>query len=622
MSPESLLRPVDRAVQHLLRELNPAIAQEVLQLAALASWQVGQGHACLDLHQLPLRDDPALADIHRCTPEALASALDAEALVASSRAISPEALLVHDGRRLYLRRYHAYETSILRSITTRLAIPRDSAERLAPAIAALFPASTLRPDCQKIACAVAAGGRVGIITGGPGTGKTTTVVKVLGVLQSLAMAEGGAPLRIGLGAPTGKAAARLGESIGAQVAALDVAERIRAELPTRVRTVHRLLGRRRDSRLPKHDAASPLPYDVVIIDEASMLDLEMTARLLDALRPDARLILLGDKDQLASIEAGAVFGDLCRRAGDIGYSADMVAWIEQATGEKLAPAAHPGPALDQQIVMLRHSHRFGARSGIGQLAVAINAGDATAVTRILGEGWPDLGWLNPAEADRGTILDAIADGYAAYLQAMSSHRPGNLDEAAQFAWARDVLREYARFQLLVAVREGRYGAQAMNRRIEQALAGRGLIEVGESAWYPGRPVMVTENDYSTGLMNGDVGITLALPHPSGQGSVLRVAFPEAGDAQRPVRLYSPGRLLTVETVFAMTVHKAQGSEFDHAMCLLPPPDTGVMSRELLYTAATRAKHRFTLVGPIEVAKAAVRRTTQRASGLDADNEAT
>jgi exodeoxyribonuclease V alpha subunit len=348
-----------------------------------------------------------------------------------------------------------------------------------------------------------------------------------------------------------------------------------------------------------------------------MLDLEMTARLLDALRPDARLILLGDKDQLASVEAGAVFGDLCRRAAEIAYSPDMVTWIAEATGEQLEAAATPGPALDQHIVMLRHSHRFAADSGIGQLAAVINAGDAGAVQGILETQHEDLAWLDPADAERGAILGAVADGYGGYLQAMVDRRPAGRDEAAHMRWASEVLRAFAGFQLLVAVREGRYGAQTMNRRIEGELAKRGLIEVGEGAWYPGRPVMVTENDYTTGLMNGDVGLTLVWPHPAGQGTILRVAFPNPSDAEHPVQLFSPGRLLTVDTVFAMTVHKAQGSEFGHAMCLLPPPDSGVMSRELLYTAATRAKRRFTLVGPIEIARAAVRRPTQRASGLDA-----
>ena len=224
MLPESLLRPVDRAVQHLMRELSPAVSPEVLQLAALASWQVGQGHACVDLEQLPLPGDPGLGGVHGRDVAALASALDADPLVARSNAIHDQALLVHDGRRLYLRRYFDYEQRIIAALRVRLAVPLASAATLAPAIAGLFPAAGADTDWQKIACAVAAGGRVAIITGGPGTGKTTTVVKVLGVLQSLAMAGGDVPLRIGLAAPTGKAAARLGVSIGQQVAALGVTD--------------------------------------------------------------------------------------------------------------------------------------------------------------------------------------------------------------------------------------------------------------------------------------------------------------------------------------------------------------------------------------------------------------
>lgn len=618
MPTESLLRPLDQSVQHLLRELNPAVSEAVLQLAALASWQVGQGHACVDLDDLPLRGDPALAVVHALDAQALRAALERDPLAASPDRIDAKTLLVIDGTRIYLRRYFDYEQRIIRALKTRLAAPREPAERLAPVIGALFPAAAAEIDWQKIACAIAAGGRVAIITGGPGTGKTTTVVRVLGVLQTLAMEGDGVPLRIGLAAPTGKAAARLGESIAGQVATLHVSDAVRAQLPTSVSTLHRLLGRRRGSRLPLHDASAPLPYDVVIVDEASMLDLEMMARLLDALRPEARLILLGDKDQLASVEAGAVFGDLCRRAGGIAYNGDTVKWIRAATGEALEPAAEPGHALDQQIVMLRRSHRFGADSGIDRLARAINSGDVEAAQWILESPNRDLAWIDPATAESGAILENIVEAYGGYLGAMAAHRPEAGRAVDLQAWAVQALRAFSAFQLLVAVREGRYGAQTLNRRVERALAERGLIEPGDGAWYPGRPVMITENDYSTGLMNGDVGLTLDWPHPEGEGTLLRVAFPSQSGAGDPVRLFSPGRLLAVETVFAMTVHKAQGSEFAHAMCLLPPPDSAVMTRELLYTAVTRAKRKFTLVGPLEVAKAAIRRPTRRVSGLDAE----
>jgi exodeoxyribonuclease V alpha subunit len=257
---ESMLRPVDRAVQHLLRELNPEVSDQVLQLAALASWQVGQGHACVDLQQLPLPGDPGLTAVHGADVATLAAALDADPLVAPRHPIHDQALLVHDGRRLYLRRYFDYEQRIIAALRARLAAPLIPAATLAPAIAGLFPAAGVGTDWQKIACAVAAGGRVAIITGGPGTGKTTTVVKVLGVLQSLAMAGGGAPLRIGLAAPTGKAAARLGDSIGQQVAALAVDDAVRAQLPTKVATVHRLLGRRRGGRRARPASpAGPAP---------------------------------------------------------------------------------------------------------------------------------------------------------------------------------------------------------------------------------------------------------------------------------------------------------------------------------------------------------------------------
>lgn len=442
----------------------------------------------------------------------------------------------------------------------------------------------------------------------------------------------GEPLRLSLAAPTGKAAARLTESIGAQVQSLALDERVREQIPTLVTTLHRLLGSRPGSRHFRHDAANPLPLDVLVVDEASMIDLEMMASLLDALPSHARLILLGDKDQLASVEAGAVLGDLCREAESGGYSKATRAWLESQTGERLEDLALvPGDkALAQHIVMLRHSRRFGSGSGIGRLARAVNRGDAQTARATLAAGADDLHVLRlSGEQDRGLerlLIGGQGDGesrpqgYAHYLQVMQTQRPvQESSEQAWDEWAGRVLAAFDQFQLLCAVRKGAWGVEALNERIAQALVRRGLLEQAHG-WYEGRPVLVTRNDYSLGLMNGDIGIALRLPEPpevpgAPMRQVLRVVFPR-NDGSGALRHILPSRLSAVETVFAMTVHKSQGSEFAHCALILPDSLNPVLTKELVYTGITRARHWLSLIETrAGIFEQAVQRRVERRSGL-------
>jgi exodeoxyribonuclease V alpha subunit len=610
------LRAIDRAVQSFVSEREPSTPPLALDAFALASHQVGQGHACLDLAALPSGAVPTRPVVDRLQAaglEAVLDAITASPLVGQGGCeATPSALFVLDGSRLYLRRYWDCERAVIAGIGDRLQAGRDAAAGVAAGMGRLFPAPADGDvDWQRVACAVAAGSRFAIVTGGPGTGKTTTVVRMLGLLQAQAMKDGASPLRIRLACPTGKAAARLSDAIGQQIAALAVADEVRNAIPSEVATVHRLLGRRWGSRLPKHDAGDPLPLDVLVIDEASMVDVEMMAAVLAALPEQARLILLGDRDQLASVEAGSVFGDLCRHADAAAYDAATRAWIDDATGTVLAPAATVGSALDQHIVMLRRSHRFDAGSGIGQLAAAANRGDAAAVAAVLSAGHADIAWRHGSTA---SPVDVAVDGYGAYLREISANRPA-ADAATErwMDWAGAVVAAYGRFQMLAATREGPRGVAGLNTRIAAALGHTGLVDAS-TEWYEGRPVIVTRNDFSLGLMNGDVGITLRMPTPDG-GSALRVAFPAWGDDKTSLRVVSPARLPPVETVFAMTVHKSQGSEFDHAALVLPMEDGAALSRELVYTAITRARRRFTLLAEQGVVAAAVRRRTQRASGI-------
>jgi exodeoxyribonuclease V alpha subunit len=675
------LRGVDRAFVGFLAEQVPLAPAPLLLAAALASHQLGRGHACLDL--AAALDDPGgtLAlpppqpvpeGVHPEAPESLLRGLDAAAwqaalhcppLVGEGEGSTP---LVLDRGRLYLRRYWAHERSVRDALQRRL----DAPPRLPPArwgalraaLDALFPPLTPQAptDWQRLACALAARGDFAVITGGPGTGKTTTVVRLLAVLQALALGPGGEdrPWRIRLAAPTGKAAARLNESIAGAVRGLRLdllprADEIRAAIPTEVVTVHRLLGSRPDSRHFRHDEAHPLPVDLLVIDEASMVDLELMAAVVRALSQDARLVLLGDKDQLASVEAGAVLGDLCRRADAGHYDPVTADWLSDVAGQRPdASLVDPaGSVWDQAIVMLRHSHRFDAASGIGRLARAVNEGDLAALRRVQEDAPVDVAMHRADDGDavwRSLVEEGGRRAFPAHGEGRVRARDGSplappaalrdlfdvlhagrpAADAPQGAfddWARAVLRAQAGCQILCALREGPWGVEGLNRRIEGLLAARGLITPG-SVWYLGRPVMVTRNDHGLGLMNGDLGVTLALPAREGGDDrpVLRVAFP-AGDGGPGVRWVLPSRLQSVETVYAMTVHKSQGSEFAHAVLVLPPSGNPVLTRELVYTGITRARDWFSLVlagprGPA-VLEEAVRRRVRRDGALRPDDGA-
>jgi exodeoxyribonuclease V alpha subunit len=644
------LRQVDRAFTGFLGELEPQGDSAVLLAAALASHQLGHGHVCLDLAatlrnpdaalSLPPEGDEARASLlpsqllHGQTLEAWQQALLASDLVDGDGSC-PERPLVLGGERLYLRRYWNYERAVAASLRQRLAIPEPLPADLAERLDRLFPPDPDaggEPDWQKLACALAVRGAFSIVTGGPGTGKTTTVVRLLALLQAPAVAAG-RPLRIRLAAPTGKAAARLTESIGGQVSRLPVDEELRRHIPTGVTTVHRLLGSRPNTRHFRHHRGHPLPLDVLVVDEASMIDLEMMASLLAALPPRARLVLLGDKDQLASVEAGAVLGDLCRDAEAGRYSPATRAWLEAVSGQSLAQTAlavgdEQGDALAQQVVMLRRSRRFGAGSGIGQLARRVNAQDGQGAQQVLVDGgYADLQRvLLKGPEDRALerlVLEGRgrARGYRHYLEVLQGTRPQLdtvLEDPAWTRWAGQVLAAFDDFQLLCAVRKGPWGVEGLNLRIASALLAAGLL-AGEHGWYEGRPVLVTRNDYSLGLMNGDIGITLCLPDTNQPGrKVLRVAFPR-GDGSGGLRFVLPSRLAAVETVFAMTVHKSQGSEFAHTALLLPEQLSPVLTKELVYTGITRARDDFTLIEARSgIFAEAVARRVRRVSGLDLD----
>nr|WP_314542998.1 exodeoxyribonuclease V subunit alpha [uncultured Massilia sp.] len=520
--------------------------------------------------------------------------------------------LVLDGTRLYLRRYWRDETLVAASVRARaLAHHAVDPAPVRTWLEVLFTSPRAsdqqpRPDWQKLACAIALRGSIAIITGGPGTGKTYTVARLLALLFATAPDAG--RQRIALAAPTGKAAARLKQSI--DKALTELADRVGEALPLReltarmgaARTLHSLLGARPDTRAFAHHRGNPLDVDVLIVDEASMVHLEMMASLLDALPPEATLILLGDKDQLASVEAGAVLGDLCHDAQAGNYDGETLDYVRAASGEDIpGEYAGSGGPLAQQTVMLRHSRRFGGP--IGRLALAVNGGDVDAAMAVLRDGGNDgaLRWIEHAHQHH--LLQLAGDGYRPYLELLKAGPQGPHED-----WVRSVLQRFEQFRILCALREGEWGVEGLNTAIEGRLDHAGLIaRAGE--WYVGRPVMVTRNDYGTRVFNGDIGLTLADPERPGS---LRVYFLEGDE----VRSVLATRLRHVETAFAMTVHKSQGSEFAHTVLALPKEGGAVLARELVYTGITRASREFTLTTPAPgVLGDAIGRRTHRASGL-------
>ncbi|MDY0039881.1 MAG: exodeoxyribonuclease V subunit alpha [Desulforhabdus sp.] len=608
MTKENLYRLVDCGILSFLdvhfagfmEELNAHRSPELLLAAALVSAGSRQGHICLDLAALagkPLSEDEEGAEALLC-PELhrWSGVLNKCSVVGTAGDYRP---LIFDNRsRLYLYRYWHYQEQLAGSIRKRVeeANQMTDLDRMKQGLDRLFPVpGEAGIDWQKVAAFAAGSGKFTVISGGPGTGKTTTVAKILALLVELA---GSGTHRIALAAPTGKAAARLQEAIKKAKEIINCTDEVREAIPEQASTIHRLLGAIPKSPYFRHNEKNLLPVDVLVIDEASMVDLALMSKLVRALPDKARLILLGDKDQLASVEAGAVLGDICDTGRMHGYSDDFLEALHEVTG--FAPGGAPqgqgAGGIGDCIVQLQKSYRFGADSGIGILSRAVNEGDAPLALAILQGGvHKSVEWkrLPSAKALPASIGAGVVKGFREYLK-----RP-DLPE---------VFELFDRFRILCAVREGPFGVVAFNRLVERILTAHRLIDP-KKTWYAGRPVLIKVNDYSLRLFNGDVGI--ALPDREAAND-LRVFFPGSDGA---VRKFHPLRLPDHETVFAMTVHKSQGSEFSEVLLILPDKEVAVLTRELVYTAITRARERIEIWGKEDIFSIALSRRIKRLSGL-------
>ena len=562
----------------------------VVRLGMHLSMELGRQHSCVELFELDPADGWPAGD-------ALRGALERSGLLAAPDRPAP---LVLEGPRLYLARFHGYEellsATLLERTGARLLSEADL-ESLAPRIAALFPGDDA-PDWQRIAVASALDGKLAVIAGGPGTGKTTTVARMLLLL----LEHASAPPVVRLAAPTGKAAARLTESMriarGRLVADGLASEADVARLPEEASTLHRLLGYRPGDGSFRHDSMTPLDADLVVLDEASMVDLRMMAALASALRPESRLVLLGDPDQLSSVEAGRVLGDLCawaERHGDAArFTKDGGSRLGRLAGADLDHLSDEGvPALADAVTILRRSRRFDVGGALGRFARAANLGDVRGALTCLDEDDPDLQRLAPANA--AALLDAIVHGFGEMIRrAQGGAEPG------------EVLAAATHFQVLCASRHGPLGVERINALTEQALRRDGRIRELD-AQFSGCPVMVTVNDYALGLFNGDVGVILR-----GESASARAWFPTADGGVRGLPV---SRLPPHETAFAITVHKSQGSEFDRVLVALGDEEPRLLTRELLYTGVTRARVGALVCATDRAVEQAVTTRGARRSGL-------
>ncbi|AYL07703.1 TPA: exodeoxyribonuclease V subunit alpha [Enterobacter kobei] len=601
MTMQALL--LEAVEQRLLRHLDVQFAMmvageepAVMLAAAILSKDAGEGHVCLPLSRLAVDEKmpPALQSCFAL----LGEAVDWQAILLRSPAVSATDTgtpLILTGERLYLNRLWRNELTVARFFSeTNAPLPCDEAQ-LRQVLDTLFTSDDAT-DWQKVAAAVALTRRISVISGGPGTGKTTTVAKLLAALIQL---SGEQKCRIRLAAPTGKAAARLTESLGGALQKLPLTGEQLALLPNEASTLHRLLGAQPGSQRLRYHAGNPLHLDVLVVDEASMIDLTMMSRLIDALPPHARVIFLGDRDQLASVEAGAVLGDICTYAS-LGYTAERAEELARLTGCSLAAEQHSiAGALRDSLCLLQKSYRFGSDSGIGQLASAVNRGDRHTTCAVFDGTFTDIEKKSlQSGGEYQAMLDDALLGYQHFLTGVQQQRPPE-----------QVIAAFGEYQLLCALREGPFGVSGLNDRLEQLLAQKRKINrTLHSRWYEGRPVMISRNDSALGLFNGDIGIAL----DRGQG--LRVWF-QMPDGS--VKSFQPSRLPEHETAWAMTVHKSQGSEFNHAALILPTQLSPVVTRELIYTAITRARQRLSLYTDERVLMQAIATRTERRSGLGA-----
>lgn len=590
---EKTLRPIDIALTDLLQRQFPQADKQHAQLAGLISYHLADGHLCLPLNQVEQK------------AKALNLAIASDAAYQTSDILSEaqQTPVIRDLQRLYLYRYWQLEKQISQHIQQRLALKETvKSADIAPILAKLFPLAEEaglngETNWQKVACVLAARQNFSVITGGPGTGKTTTVIKLLTLLQTLHFQQTEQYLSIKLAAPTGKAAARLSESIAGaldKIKKLGFDDDLIAHLPAKATTLHRLLGRQPKTRHFRHNQNNPIAAELIVVDEASMIDIDMMQALLQACPSHSQLILVGDKDQLASVEAGAVMSELCEQADELNYSSETLSFLKTA-GCELKIDAHIGTrptALAQAIGKLQKCWRAESLSII-DLARAINQQQTSAVTTILQQ--------NPNELSRITIQpqwieQQIIRGDTGIKQLFEQIKQDLAQQKNSEDIAKAALKLLAKQQLLTPLRKGFAGVEGLNQQIRQVVQNfaeqygfaKAKTFSATDEYFIGEPLLVSKNLYDLGVMNGDIGIVL--PY---QDKGLRVAF---DNGEGGIRWVIPEQLQNnSQGAYAITVHQSQGSEYERVLLYMPSEWNPVLSKELLYTAVTRAKKSFVLL---------------------------
>jgi exodeoxyribonuclease V alpha subunit len=595
---KDIFAPVDVEFCRFLTEIEPDIHDDVLLAGCFVSAAYREGDVCVLLDEV--RNQAAVDEFTETAlqipdVENWLKRLRKSSVVGEPGDFRP--LILDGAGRLYFHKLWRHEQILAKSIWEKVnqEPPPLDISLLKDGLQHLFNDETEIVDWQKAAVAVSARQLFTVISGGPGTGKTSTVIRLLILLLEQGRKRGYFPA-IALAAPTGKAAIRLQESIENIPDDLSANEEIKAHIPTEAVTLHHLLGARRHTTKFRYHEENPLPYDCVIVDEASMVDQTLMTRLMQALRDKTRLVLLGDKDQLASVEAGSVFGDICGDITDNRFTESMGNYLENLNiklSEKYIAEGEGCAELANHINLLKKSYRFPVESGIGRLVKAINAGDPGEVWELLND-------------DRFSEISFIPfENYQMFFETMSDKVVDQYSEVRSARTPAQMLEIYGKFKILGAHRTGPWGVETINDGLEQKLRKHNLVLPSQN-WYEGRPIIVNTNDYSVGLSNGDIGVCV-----KEENDARAVYF---GKGNEKV-LLSLSRLPAHSTAFALTVHKSQGSEFEEILLVLPEESSKLLHRELLYTAVSRAREKITIIGGKQALQKAVVHRVEHYSGL-------
>jgi len=577
------LSPLNNYFSQLICRTASKKSDALMLASSLVSYWTERGHVCINLEEYsgcPINDcfEYVSKTIHNSSQIFCPSIEDWKTFLFQSNVVGKpgekKPLILDHHNRLYLYRYFYYEQELVNQILNRSQLDVDNLyiSGLSQFLDRLFSEISFNSNesPQRQAVEIAIKKRLCIISGGPGTGKTTVAAKIIAALIHVSET----PPRIDLTAPTGKAAQRLQESLIHARNHLNCSDSIKLAMPQQAMTIHRLLGSVHRSPYFKHHKDNKLPSDVVIVDEASMIDIALMSKLITAIRPESRLIILGDKDQLASVDPGAVLGDICGK----NYNA------------KKSP-------LQSCMVYLSKNYRFGETNGIYNISKAVNQGNTIKAENIINnpESYPEIKWtdIKDIQNPKKNLQNEVMSFHETYLNCKQPE---------------DAILALNKFRILCAIRKGPFGVERINGYITEILASKGLIQPNKR-WYHGRPIMITQNDATIGLYNGDIGIIFK---DKSDHNSLKAFFIKTDST---VKKYLPARLPEHETVYAMTVHKSQGSEFDHVLFILPDKLSKILTRELIYTGLTRSRLSIRIWGDRSIFHAAVKNQIQRQSGL-------